>query len=199
MRALELLPEDSDLIMRLTTLFHDIGKPHTRTVDEKGQVHFYTHQMVGSDITRHVMNRLRYSKDEAHRVAWLVCMHLRVGEYDEDWTDAAVRRLIRDAGDDLNRLVLLTEADKGAANTAMPSVDLSELMEHIQRVQSQTRAQELTSPLTGHEIMETLRMKPGPRIRDIKEYLTNEVVEGRLKPGDKEHARQMIMERFGRP
>jgi putative nucleotidyltransferase with HDIG domain len=192
MRALENLPEGADLVMRLAALFHDVGKPKTRTVDEKGQVHFYTHQMVGSDITKRILSRLRYSNEEIHKVSWIVCMHLRVGEYDEDWTDAAVRRLIRDAGDDLDKLITLTEVDKGAANTTMPSVDLSKLMNHIQRVQSETRVHELTSPLNGREIMETLHMEAGPEIRKIKDFLTNEVIEGRLHPGDKEQAKELL-------
>lgn len=197
LKALESLPDDSELSLRLATLFHDIGKPATRSVDDEGQVHFITHQHVGAEITRKVLNRLRYPNEIIDRVVKIIEMHLRVGEYDEEWTDAAVRRLIRDAGPDLEILIRLTEADRSAANTAMPSVDLGKLQQHIENVKSEITIEAMKSPLTGLEIMEILGIPQGMLVGEINDFLTNEVIECRLKPDDKERAKELIIERWG--
>ncbi|MDO8682459.1 MAG: HDIG domain-containing protein [Armatimonadota bacterium] len=198
LKTLEALPHESGLLLRLAAVFHDIGKPDTRTVDEKGNVHFYTHQNVGADMTRRIMNRLRFSNDEIARVSKMVLLHLRVGEYDCNWSDAAVRRLIRDTGDLLPDLIALTRADKAASNTAMPSVDLVEFLSRVDEVQSEVDISRLKSPLCGREIMEILHISPGPILREAKEFLTNEVIEGRLRQDDKETAKRLVEERFGR-
>ncbi len=197
MKALEAIPEDSDLTFRLATLFHDIGKPETRTIDDKGNVHFYTHQHVGADIARRVLLRLRFPNEVVSKVAKLVDMHLRVGEYDSEWSDAAVRRLIREAGDDLRTLISLTQADRAAANTAMPSVDLGELERRIAHVQTTVDAVGIRSPLNGHEIMGILGIPAGHVLSEIKEFLINEILEGKLAPEDKERAAEIVRERWG--
>ncbi|MEN6519892.1 MAG: HDIG domain-containing metalloprotein [Armatimonadota bacterium] len=196
LKALEILPEDSELHLRLAALFHDIGKPATRSIDGEGQVHFYTHQHVGANITRKVLSRLRYPNEITARVVKIIDMHLRVGEYDEEWKDAAVRRLIRDAGPDLDALITLTHADKSAANMSMPSVDLDKLRQHIEKVKSETDVEAMASPLTGREIMDILGIEPGALVGEIKDYLTNEVIEGRLKQWDKDHAKKIVIERW---
>ena len=197
LKTLEALPPESGLILRLAALFHDIGKPRTRTEDEKGSVHFYTHQMIGADLTRRVMNRLRFSKDEIDRAAKMVSTHLRVGEYDSDWSDAAVRRLMRDAGDMLSDLIELTRADKAASNVEMPTVDLVEFQQRVAEVRRAVDVGSLRSPLDGREIMAALGAPPGPILRQAKEFLTNEVIEGRLQPDDKDTAAELLRERFG--
>jgi len=195
-KTLEALPEDADLALRLAALFHDVGKPATRSVDEQGQVHFYTHQIVGAQITRKALTRLRYPNDVVDGVAKIVFMHLRVGEYEPEWSDAAVRRLMRDAGPDLEALTELTKADKAASNTAMPSADIDELERRVAEVQEKLDVQAIRSPLDGREIMELLRVPQGPILREVKDYLVNEIIEGRLAPGDKERAREMVAARW---
>lgn len=196
LKTLEAISEDSDLTMRLATLFHDIGKPATRSVDVHGNVHFYTHQDVGSEIAYRVLSRLRYPNDVINRVAKIVRMHLRVGEYDSEWTDAAVRRLIREAGPDLPTLIELTKADRSAANTAFPSADLDELQRRIDEVNTKVDAVAICSPLSGLEIMQLVNIAPGPLVGEIKEFLTNEIIEGRLAQGDHETARQIVTDKW---
>jgi len=193
LKALDALQPDTSLTMRLATLFHDIGKPDTRTVDEQGNVHFYTHQQIGADMTRRVLRRLRFSNDEIDRVAKTVLMHLRVGEYDTDWSDAAVRRLLRDTGDLFDDLVELTRVDKAAGNPEMPSVDLDAFLLRVEQVQAALRVSEIQSPLNGHEIMQVLGIKAGPKLREAKEFLVNEVIEGRLKPDDTAEAERLLL------
>ena len=101
--ALSNLPSDANLILRLSVLFHDIGKPKTRTVDGD-EVHFYGHEEVGAEITKTALTRLRYSTDEVDAVTRLVALHMRYGAYNaETWTDAAVRRLMRTVGETAGR------------------------------------------------------------------------------------------------
>lgn len=194
MKALEAIPEDSDLTLRLAALFHDVGKPRTRSVDEHGNVHFYTHQVIGSDISRRVLSRLRYPNEMISRVAKIISMHLRVGEYDSEWTDTAVRRLVRDAGSDLETLIALTNADKSAANTAIASVDIDELRERIAHATAKIDVASIRSPLDGNEIMRILGIDGGPVLGEIKEFLANEVIEGRLAQDDKETAADLVRE-----
>jgi poly(A) polymerase len=198
MKALEYLKDEAPLTLRLATLMHDVGKPPTRTVDEQGWVHFYGHQKVGADMARRILNRLRFPNDETSRAVKLIAMHLRVGEYDEEWTDAAVRRLIRDAGEDLEALIELTRVDKAASNTELPSVDLDELQAHIEQVKRDTAPETLKSPLTGQEIMQMLGIEPSPMVGKVKEFLVNEVIEGRIRPEDKDAAREAVIREYGK-
>ncbi|MGC8862836.1 MAG: CCA tRNA nucleotidyltransferase [Armatimonadota bacterium] len=192
MKTLESIPVECGIVLRMSALLHDVGKVETRSVDEKGAVHFYHHQTVGARIARKLMTRLRFPRSQIDQVAFLISMHLRVGEYDNGWSDAAVRRLIRDAGDHLEDAIRLTEADKSAANPDMPTVDIAALRQHIARVKGELAGKKLTSPLSGREIMETLGLDPGPEIGRLKKYLEAEVIEGRLAPGDKSAARELL-------
>ena len=194
LKTLESIPAEEGITLRLAAVLHDVGKPPTRSVDDQGGVHFYGHQKVGAEIARRIMRRLRFPNSRIDEVAFLISMHLRVGEYDSQWSDAAVRRLIRDAGDHLEDLMTLTRADKGAANPDMPSVDLDVVRTHIGKVRSDLAGQRIASPLDGKEIIELLGIAPGPEVGRIKEFLESQVIEGRLLPGDKSAAAVLLKE-----
>lgn len=193
LKTVEAIPPEEGLVLRLAALLHDIGKVQTRTVDEKGNVHFYGHHTVGAELARSFLARLRFPNSTIDHVAFLILMHLRVGEYDNRWSDAAVRRLIRDLGDHLEDAIKLTEADKAAANPDVQTVDLAALRQHIARVTDEMAGKKVTSPLTGDEIMKLLGIGPGPEVGAMKAFLENEVIEGRLKPGDKETAARLLI------
>lgn len=195
LKTVESTPPQSGINMRLAALLHDIGKPSTRSVDENGAVHFYKHQCVGAEMARGILNRLKFPNAIIERVAFLISMHLRVGEYDEQWSDSAVRRLIRDAGERLEDLILLTQADKASSNPAMPSVDLEALRRRIATVRAQL-AGRITSPLDGREIAAILGVGPGPEIGRAKAYLESEIIEGSLLPGDKAAAAELLQRRY---
>jgi poly(A) polymerase len=197
LKTLELIPAESGIILRLVALMHDVGKVQTRAVGSDGAVHFYNHQLVGAEMARRIMRRLKFSNSQTAEVEFLISMHLRVGEYDQQWSDLAVRRLIREADHHLDDLVLLTKADKAASNTEMPSVDLDAFGEHVARVRAMLAGQRITSPLDGREIIEFLGIPPGPDVGAIKAYLEQEIVEGNLLPGDKAEAYEAVMRRFG--
>ncbi|HLR84959.1 MAG TPA: CCA tRNA nucleotidyltransferase, partial [Nocardioidaceae bacterium] len=106
------LGDEPDLTIRLAALLHDIGKPKTRRFQRDGSVTFHHHDVVGAKMTRTRMRALRFSGDLTDDVAKLVELHLRFHGYGTgEWTDSAVRRYVRDAGDLVERLHVLTRAD----------------------------------------------------------------------------------------
>lgn len=197
LHALDSLPPDADLTLRLAVLFHDIGKPQTKSVDGQGHSHFYGHEDLGAGIARTIMHRLRFPAGETARVVRLVELHMRIGEYRSEWKDAAVKRLIRDASGDTPDLLALARADRAGAQPCASMISLDELENRISRIMLSTTVAEMESPLDGKEIMDLLGIPPGPRVKEVKEWLTDQVIEGRLRPGDKETARRMVQEHFG--
>lgn len=189
--ALDALPSDAPLILRLGVLLHDVGKPVTRTEDEKG-IHFFGHAAVGAEMTREILYRLRFSTDVIRAVSDLVRLHMRVGEYKPNWTDGAVRRLIRDTQPYLEMLIALARADIAAMSPDAPVVDLDELRKRMDHVNAQMDAARIRSPLSGAEIMRILDIRSGPEVGLAKQFLLNEVLDGRLDPGDAESATKAL-------
>ena len=190
--ALGNLPPDASLTLRLATLCHDIGKPPTKALGEDRRVHFYGHAETGASLTRRLMTRLKFSNDDIAAVTKLVAQHMRIGEYKPVWTDAAVRRLMRDLGPQLDDLFEIHRVDVSAL--APDHTDISrahELRARMAPIQASQDISALASPLDGQELMARLRLKPGKRLGELKEYLTNEVVEGRLAPDDKDGAERL--------
>lgn len=197
--ALENLPPDASLTLRLATLLHDVGKPPTKGLNEEGRVSFYGHADVGAELARKFMQRLKFSNDEIAAVTRLVAQHMRIGEYKPAWTDAAVRRLIRDLGPQLDDLFTIHRVDVSALAPGHQDISRAgELRERMEAVRREQDIAALTSPLDGGEIMRLLGVSAGRRVGEAKEFLTNEVVEGRLAPDDKEGAARLLRERFGR-
>ncbi|GIV08741.1 MAG: CCA tRNA nucleotidyltransferase [Fimbriimonadales bacterium] len=177
--------------LRLAALLHDVGKPNTRTVDEHGKVHFYEHDRVGADIAMKWLRDLRYAHSVIERVVKLVSLHMRPGAYTPEWSDSAIRRLIRDAGELLEPLLRLVQADIQAQRQDIPHADLNALRERVLRVQAKQPQEQWRSPLTGKQIMERFGLKPGPLVGQIKRYLEEQVLEGNLAPEDVEGAWRM--------
>ncbi len=189
--ALNNLPPDAPLLVRLAVLLHDVGKPGTRTEDTAtGDVHFYEHEDLGAEIARKLLTRLRFPTEEIEAVARMVSLHMRYGAYQPDvWTDASVRRLIRAVGEHRTDLFTIARADIAACNTEdFPTADLDGLQERMEQIEQEAHITTVTSPLTGQEIMTLLGIKPGPAIGKIKDALTDLVVAGDLGPDDKEKA-----------
>lgn len=197
MKMLESMPAATGIILMMAALLHDVGKAPTRTVDADGSVHFYRHEKVGAQMAPKMLRRLRFSSSETDEIAFLISMHLRVGEYDHQWSDAAVRRLLRDAGDKLEDLARLTEADRAAAAPGKSSFDLQEFRAHVERVTQALGEQKIESPLSGREIISLLKIEPGPQVGTVKTFLEEQVVEGSLQPGDKAAAAELVRRHFG--
>lgn len=187
--AVGTLPADASLVLRLATLLHDLGKPSTKAVSDDGRVHFYGHADKGAALARAFLARLKYPNEIIQAVTTLVAQHMRIGEYRPIWTNGAIRRLIRDLGPQLDDLFAIHRADVAAlAPTHHDISRATELRARMETAQAGQDIAALSSPLDGSELMQMLALPPGPKLGQVKDYLTNEVVEGRLAAEDKDDA-----------
>lgn len=154
-----------DLILRLSALLHDIGKPATRRHEPGGGVSFHHHEVVGAKMTTKRMRLMRFDKATIKAVSKLVALHLRFHGYGEaKWTDAAVRRYVTDAGDQLERLHRLTRADCTTRNkrkAARLAHAYDDLEQRINELAKEEELKAIRPDLDGNEIMEILGLKPG--------------------------------------
>ena len=173
-------------ILRLAALFHDVGKPKTRSFGGRGKVTFHHHEVVGARMTRDRMQRLRYSADDIDQVSRLVELHLRFHTYKMGWTDAAVRRYVRDAGDLLGRLNELTRCDcttRNARRAAELSRRMDTLEERIAELEAEEELKALRPDLDGAAVMAHLGIPPGPDVgRALAFLLELRMEEGPLGP-----------------
>jgi poly(A) polymerase len=164
-----------DLVIRLAALLHDIGKPKTRRFAEGGTVTFHHHDVVGAKLARKRMKALRYSNDMIDQVTLLIELHLRFHGYGSgEWTDSAVRRYVRDAGDQLERLHILTRADCTTRNQRKAQRLQRTYDELERRIAVLAEAEELGSirpDLDGGQIMEILGIPPGPEVGEAYRFL----------------------------
>ncbi|MCX6359087.1 MAG: HD domain-containing protein [Armatimonadetes bacterium] len=187
--ALAVVAPDADLDVRIAVLLHDVGKPPTRGSDERG-IHFYEHPTVGADLAGRLLHRLRFSTHDTERVTTLVKQHMRLGEARPEWSDAAIRRLVRDTGDELQSLFDVAACDLAAMNPEAPVTDLRALRARIDEVNGQYNAAKVGSPLTGRELMDLLGLPPGRDVGRAKAHLVELVLDGSLAPDDTDGARK---------
>ncbi|MFM7320565.1 MAG: CCA tRNA nucleotidyltransferase [Armatimonadota bacterium] len=188
LRALEALPGDASLVIRLATLLHDIGKPATRSVYANGKVHFFEHETIGAGMARALLTRLRFDTDTLRHVERLVSLHMRYGAVDlAVWGTPALRRLVRTVGEDRETLFVIARADIAACGTD-PVADLDGLERRLAELEHTAGITRLASPLSGGEIMRLLGARPGPLLGKVKAALVDAVVAGELAPDDLEGA-----------
>ncbi|WP_460865278.1 CCA tRNA nucleotidyltransferase [Nocardioides pakistanensis] len=168
-------PPAPDFIARFAALMHDVGKPRTRRFLGDGTVTFHHHDVVGAKITRKRMRALRFSNDEIAAVSKLVELHLRFHGYGSgEWTDSAVRRYVRDAGDELERLHILTRADSTTRNKRKAERlrrAYDHLEERISRLAEEEELASLRPDLDGNQIMTILGIGPGREVGEAYKYL----------------------------
>ena len=164
-----------DFISRFAALMHDVGKPRTRRFEPGGVVTFHHHDVVGAKLTRKRMQALRFSNAEIDATSKLVELHLRFHGYGAgEWTDAAVRRYVRDAGDQLERLHILTRADCTTRNQRKADRlrrTYDSLEERIARLAEQEELASIRPDLDGAQIMEILGIAPGRRVGAAYKHL----------------------------
>jgi len=164
-----------DFIVRFAALMHDVGKPRTRRFGDDGTVTFHHHDVVGAKMTRKRMQALRFSGADIDAVADLVELHLRFHGYGGgEWTDSAVRRYVRDAGDQLERLHILTRADcttrnRRKAERLRRSYD--DLEARIARLSEQEELAAIRPDLSGFQIMAALGIGPGREVGEAYRFL----------------------------
>jgi poly(A) polymerase len=172
-----------DLVLRLAALLHDIGKPRTRRFERGGRVSFHHHEVVGAKMARKRLTALRYPRQVVDEVSDLVALHLRFHGYGSgQWTDAAVRRYVRDAGDQVVRLHKLTRADCTTRNPRKAAA-LRRTYDHLEaRIAELAEAEELAAirpDLDGNQIMAILGVGPGREVGEAYRFL----LERRLDEG----------------
>jgi len=164
-----------DLVLRLAALLHDIGKPATRRHESGGGVSFHHHEVVGAKLTSKRLKALRFDKDTVSAVTRLVELHLRFHGYGEArWSDAAVRRYVVDAGDQLERLHRLTRADVTTRNVRKAerlSFAYDDLEARIAHLREQEEIDAIRPDLDGTQIMAALGVAPGPVVGQAYQYL----------------------------
>jgi poly(A) polymerase len=160
-------------VLRLAALFHDVGKPATRSIGPGG-VHFHHHDVVGARMTRKRMQELRYPTEVIDDVERLVELHLRFHTYRMGWTDAAARRYAHDAGPLLGRLNELTRCDCTTRNEAKAR-DLGLRMDELERRLADLREREeleaIRPQLDGIAVMAHLGIAPGPDVGAALKFL----------------------------
>jgi poly(A) polymerase len=170
------------LVLRLAALFHDIAKPNTRAITDEG-VTFRFHDVVGAKITRQRLAALKYSQDMIDDVAALVELHLRFHTYKLGWSDRAVRRYVRDAGDLLEELNELTRCDcttRNARKAQTLAARMDELEERITILREQEDLMRLRPALDGTAVMALLDIKPSRAVGEALDFL----MEIRLDEGE---------------
>lgn len=164
---------EPDPVLRLAGLLHDIGKPSTRAITPDG-VSFHHHEVVGARMAEQRLRELRFPNSTVEEVRTLVELHLRFHGYGDGWTDAAVRRYVRDAGPLLDRLNQLTRADcttrdpKRAERFARLQ---DELEDRIARLAEQENLDAMRPTLDGRQVMERLALEPGPVVGEALAFL----------------------------
>ena len=166
----------ADLVLRIATLFHDVGKPVTATPDGA----FTGHELVGAELAQGALTRLRFATRDIEVVSKLIRLHLRPVYYGSEWTDGAVRRLARDAGEQLDRLMALARADLGASSYP-DQAKLDELQRRLDAVRVE-RPSRMAPPVDGADIMLVRGIAAGPEVGRIKARLAELVLDGEVAP-----------------
>lgn len=164
-----------DLMLRFAALLHDIGKPATRRYEANGTVTFHGHEAVGANLARQRLKALRFPKKFSNRVRRLVALHMRAHSFQGDMTtDSMVRRLMTDAGNQLERLIILFRADvtsRRAERQHRRAVVLDQLEARIAEVRAKDEAAAVRGALNGREVMELLDLPPGPDVGRATKFL----------------------------
>jgi poly(A) polymerase len=176
-----------DLVVRMAALLHDVGKPKTRSFGPRG-VSFHHHEVVGARMARDRLRALRFPNDQTEAITQLVYLHLRFHGYGDDlWTDAAVRRYVRDAGPLLDRLNELTRCDcttRNARRAAALSARMDALEARIVELREREELEAIRPDLDGEAVMRHLGIPPGRAVGEALAML----LEARLEEGPLDEA-----------
>jgi len=175
------------LKLRLAALFHDVGKPSTKAFDDNVGWTFHRHDHAGAEMMEAIARRLRISKEVKSYIQKLIRLHLRpIFLASNEVTDSAIRRLIVQAGDDLDDLFQLSRADISSGNINRVREHLKNferLRERAAQIRTQDKLRGFQSPVGGDEIMEICQIPPGPVVGKLKAQIEEAILDGKI-PND---------------
>ena len=184
--------------LRWAALLHDIGKPQTKRYDEKLGWTFHNHNFVGEKMISRIFRKMKMPMNEKMKyVEKLVGLHMRPQSVGEDGvSDSGVRRMITDAGEDLDDLMILAEADITSKNPAKVRRQLEGFARLRKRMSELSDADALRNwknPVNGNEIIDFFKIEPGKEIAEIKGAVKEAIIEGRI-PYEHDAAWQYVLE-----
>ena len=174
------------LVVRWSALMHDVGKVWTRSMTAGGKVQFFRHEEMGASLMEGVAARFHLDAAIRDRVLYVIGTHARVNVYGTDWTDSAVRRLIRDLGEHLDDVVAFSQCDYTTRRTwriAEVQRLARELDERLARIQEEDARPKVLPKGLGNLIMAATGLPGGPWLGQIQRWLEAESDAGRLEPG----------------
>lgn len=187
---------DGSLNARKAALLHDIGKISTRAFEDGGWTFKY-HEKVGADMVDDIFKRLKMPMDDMEHVKKLVSMHMRPQTLTDESTDSAIRRLVYDAGDDLEDLLLLCESDVTSGNedkVKRIKGEYDRLRERIKEIDDKDHVRNFRMPIGGDDIMSIFNLSPCKTVGAIKEEVKNAILDGELE-NDREKALEYLKQK----